>query len=213
MVPAEGFEPPPRLAGLRSERSVATVTPRGHAGWRSETCTRGLVFPKDALCWAELFPIMALRAGVDPATFRSTGGRSTVELPKHVYFFLEVRAGLEPAVGGLQPHAFPLGHLTSSLSLAESGGFEPHALASAASFRDSVPTGRRHSPLLVADLGTAPSYPAYETGIVSSRPPCPSRRPIENPGPSIFAGAPHLPVGFRRGARPSQPRGSIFGRS
>lgn len=55
--------------------------------------------------------------------------------------------------------------------MAESGGFEPRAHSSATSFRDSVPTRRRHSPNLVADLGTAPSHPAYETGVVSSRPP------------------------------------------
>src|SRR5690349_3852207 len=43
--------------------------------------------------------------------------------------------------------------------------------------------------MLVADLGTAPSHPAHETGIVSSRPPYSPTRffcPIENPGLSDF---------------------------
>ena len=56
---------------------------------------------------------MALRTGVDPVTFRSTGGCSTVKLPKHALVYCW-RSGMESnhRIRGLQPLALPLGYLT-----------------------------------------------------------------------------------------------------
>ena len=164
---------------------------------------------------------MALRTGVDPAASRSTGGRSTVELPKHVFSSLEVRAGIEPAIHGLQPLAFPLDYLTIVLVVV--GGerrirtprpYERHEFSRlgadpSAALSESPSFARPTTSILVADLGTAPSHPAYETGVVSSRPPrvARSRTPGRRFSPALLA---KTPDGFVSVARPSQPRGAML---
>jgi hypothetical protein len=164
---------------------VASVTPRGHIGWRSEICTRGLVAPNDALYLFELFSIMALRTGVDPAAFRSTGGCSAVELPKHICLRL-------PYIGGQGR--------TPNWRRAEESNPTPCERPRVFKTRRRPFDGTLH---MVADLGTAPSLPAYETGVVSSRPPRTIATSFDlgarsrTLGRSIFAGAsPLAPIGF-----------------
>ncbi len=122
--------------------------------------------------------------GVDPAAFRSTGGRSTVELPKQSW-----RSGPESnrRSVGCSHVSCRLDHLTMFVVWRRAEESNPTPLGAV---------------MLVADLGTAPSRPAYETGAVSCSSAVKSsvicRARSRTLGRSIFVGTPHVPIGSRR---------------